>query len=61
MKTRGALKGRYRLTGSGKVKTQHSHFGHILTKKSAKRKRNGRGTTIAAAADTPRLKRMLGH
>ena len=61
MKTRRGLKGRFRLTGTGKVKSQHSHFGHILTKKSSKRKRHLRGTTISAPADTPRLKRMLGH
>jgi large subunit ribosomal protein L35 len=61
MKTRRGLKGRFRLTASGKVKRQSSHFIHILTKKSSKRKRQLRGTTLVSAADTPRMRRMLGH
>jgi large subunit ribosomal protein L35 len=34
---------------------------HILTKKSTKRKRGLRGTTIASAADTPRLTRLIPY
>ena len=36
---RGASK-RFTATGSGKLKRSHSFHDHILTKKSAKRKRN---------------------
>ena len=61
MKThRGAAK-RFSPTGSGKFKCSHSHLRHILTKKSSKRKRQLRGTTIVAAVDTPAVRRMLPY
>lgn len=56
---RGAAK-RFRLTGTGKVRRQKAYTSHILTKKSTKRKRNLRRTTIATKADSARIKRMLG-
>ncbi len=56
---RGAAK-RFRLTGTGKIRRQKAYSSHILTKKSTKRKRNLRKTTIAAKADSARIRRMLG-
>lgn len=56
---RGAAK-RFRLTGTGKIRRQKAYSSHILTKKSTKRKRNLRKTTIASKADTGRIRRMLG-
>ena len=56
---RGAAK-RFRLTGTGKVRRQRAYSSHILTKKSTKRKRTLRKTTIAAKADVKRIRRMLG-
>jgi large subunit ribosomal protein L35 len=56
---RGAAK-RFRLTGTGKVRRNKAYASHILTKKSTKRKRKLRQTTIATKADTARIKRMLG-
>ena len=59
MKThRGAAK-RFKKTGSGRVKRSQAFKSHILTKKSPKRKRNLRGTTMLAKADEKRVKRML--
>jgi large subunit ribosomal protein L35 len=59
MKThRGAAK-RFKLTSKGRVKRGHAMHSHILTKKSPKRKRNLRGTTVMAKADEARVKRML--
>lgn len=52
---RGACK-RLRLTGTGKVKRNKAYKSHILTKKSAKRKRGLRKATLLKNAD---LKRML--
>jgi large subunit ribosomal protein L35 len=49
---RGAAK-RFSRTGSGKFKCSHSHLRHILTKKSAKRKRQLRGTTINGCGGYP--------
>ena len=57
---RGAAK-RFKRTGSGAFKCSHSHLRHILTKKSAKRKRGLGGTVLVCAADTPRVRRMLPH
>jgi large subunit ribosomal protein L35 len=56
---RGAAK-RFRLTGTGKIRRQKAYSSHILTKKSTKRKRNLRKTTIATKADAGRIRRMLG-
>lgn len=39
MKTRKAVKARFKLTGTGKLKRTHPGRRHILTKKSANRKR----------------------
>jgi len=59
MKThRGAAK-RFKKTASGRVKRGQAFHSHILTKKSPKRKRNLRGTTMLAKADEKRVKRML--
>lgn len=55
---RGAAK-RFRRTASGKFKRAHAYTSHILTKKSAKRKRNLRKNALIAAADNKKLSRML--
>ena len=57
---RGAAK-RFNKTATGKIKTGRSNHSHILTKKSTKRKRGLRGTTIASDADTPRLTRLIPY
>ena len=59
MKTNKAVAKRFKLTGKGKVKRGHAFKSHILTKKSAKRKRNLRKSAIAAPGDAKRMKRML--
>jgi len=55
---RGAAK-RFRVTATGKVKRGHSHASHILTKKSAKRKRNLRKPDYVSDGDERRTKRMI--
>ena len=55
---RGAAK-RFRVTASGKVKKHSAHHSHILTKKSAKRKRNLRKESLVADADMDRVKKMI--
>ncbi len=57
---KGAAK-RFRLTANGKVKRGHSHARHILTKKTAKRKRNLDIDVMVAEADAPLVKRMLPY
>jgi large subunit ribosomal protein L35 len=59
MKThRGAAK-RIKRTASGKLKRRKAYKSHILTKKSAKRKRNLRKPVIASKSDQKVLEQML--
>ncbi len=55
---RGAAK-RFRFTGSGKIRRNKAYASHILTKKSPKRKRNLRHTTLVSKADMASVRRML--
>ena len=57
---RGAAK-RFRRTGTGKFKRTHAYTSHILTKKSAKRKRNLRKNALIARADQRKVERMLPY
>jgi len=59
MKSSGSAKKRFQLTASGRLKRKKAYHSHILTKKSPKRKRNLRETTLISLVDTPRVKRML--
>ena len=60
MKTHKGAKKRFSVTGSGKVRRNKANKSHILTKKSAKRKRNlRRPGTIARSGDEKRMKRLL--
>ena len=58
-KTKKAATKRFKITGSGRVKRGKAFKSHILTKKSAKRKRHLRKATIASGADNTRLKLLL--
>jgi len=55
---RGASK-RFRLTGTGKVKRNKAYKSHILTKKTAKRKRKLRKSAILGSADYKRIKSVI--
>jgi large subunit ribosomal protein L35 len=59
MKTNKSVAKRFKITGKGKVKRGQAFKSHILTKKTAKRKRNLRKAVIAAKGDEKRVKRML--
>lgn len=59
IKTRRAVAKRFKVTGKGKLKRQHAYAKHILTKKSAKRKRHLRKSDIVNKADESRMKKML--
>ena len=60
LKTRRAVAKRFKVTGKGKLKRTHAYAGHILTKKSSKRKRNLRQSGLVNSNDTARMKKMLG-
>ena len=61
MKTnRGAAK-RFKATGGGRIRRSKAYSSHILTKKSTKRKRNLRKTTLIADVDARAVRRMLPY
>ncbi len=55
---RGAAK-RFKVSATGKVLRHHSETSHILTKKTAKRKRKLRKATEVAGAFEKTIKKML--
>ena len=59
MKSNSGAKKRFSLTGTGRVKRKKAFASHILTKKSPKRKRDLRETTIVEKCDEKRMKRMI--
>jgi len=59
MKSRRNARDRFKVTATGKVMRRHSYFGHILTKKTRKRKRHLRRNTAVDAGDAKRIRRML--
>ena len=61
MKTnRGAAK-RFKISGSGKIVRNKAFSSHILTKKSTKRKRNLRKSTVLDSANLKGVKRMIPY
>jgi large subunit ribosomal protein L35 len=57
---RGAAK-RFKKTGSGGFKHRQSFRGHILTKKSPKRKRQLRPMKQVNPSDVPAIRQMLPY
>lgn len=60
MKTHSGSKKRFRVTASGKIMRGKACKSHILTKKSAKRKRNFRHETSLAKGDAKNIARAIG-
>lgn len=61
IKTHSASKKRFKLTGTGKVKRAKAGKSHILTKKTTKRKRNLRKSTLVSKADAAVVKTMIPY
>ncbi len=59
MKTHSGAAKRFSKTGSGKWKRNKANAQHILTKKSQKRIRGFRGTTLVATSDRKVLGRLI--
>jgi large subunit ribosomal protein L35 len=59
LKTNKAAAKRFRKTASGQWKRRKSNASHILTKKTTKRKRSLRRSTLVNKADRKRVARML--
>jgi len=60
IRTRRCAAKRFKLTGSGKLKRRKMGAGHLMTRKSRKRKRNLRQATLVAKVDEQRVFRQLG-
>ena len=61
MKTSRAAAKRFKLTGTGKLKRNKAYKRHILTKKSAKRKRNLRKATLVDHTNLKAMKKILPY
>ncbi|MCJ7789752.1 MAG: 50S ribosomal protein L35 [Candidatus Atribacteria bacterium] len=61
MKTHKSSAKRFRVKKSGKVLRSKANKNHILTKKTAKRKRNLRKSTTVSSADIKRVRVSLPY
>jgi large subunit ribosomal protein L35 len=59
MKTKRSAAKRFRIQGSGGIKRTKAFLRHILTKKTTKRKRNMRGTSMVDASNLRSVRAML--
>ncbi|BAK80945.1 50S ribosomal protein L35 [Candidatus Arthromitus sp. SFB-rat-Yit] len=61
MKTKKAIAKRFRVTGTGNLKRARAFKQHILTKKSAKRKRNLRKVGYVSVTQLKTMKKLLPY
>jgi large subunit ribosomal protein L35 len=61
LKTHKGASKRFKKTATGKVVRAKAFARHLLSSKSRSRKRNLHQTTVADAADQPKLKQMLPY
>ena len=61
MKTSKAAAKRFKVTGTGKLKRMKAYKSHILTKKTAKRKRNLRKSALVDITNEKNMKKMLPY
>ncbi|MCR4671941.1 MAG: 50S ribosomal protein L35 [Lachnospiraceae bacterium] len=61
LKTKRAAAKRFTKTGTGQLKRMKAYKSHILTKKSAKRKRNLRKATITDQTNAKVMKKILPY
>ena len=61
IKTKRAAAKRFTKTGTGKLKRNKAYKSHILTKKSTKRKRNLRKTSVADTTNVKQIKKLIPY
>jgi large subunit ribosomal protein L35 len=61
LKTSRAAAKRFKITGTGKLKRMKAGKSHILTKKTAKRKRNLRKAAMTDATNIKNMKKILPY
>lgn len=61
LKTKKGASKRFKVTKNGKIKRKKAYRGHILTKKSSKRKRNLRKPEYVSSSEKKTVSRMLPY
>ncbi|MDP5276234.1 50S ribosomal protein L35 [Chengkuizengella axinellae] len=61
MKTHSSLKGRFKVTGTGKIKRHKRGKNHLLSKKSGRQKKLMKTQPIMAQGDVKRLAQQLSN
>jgi large subunit ribosomal protein L35 len=61
MKTHKSSAKRFKVSSSGKIIRSKAYKSHILTKKTAKRKRNLRKDTTVSSAEVKKIKVLLPY
>ncbi|MCM1468802.1 MAG: 50S ribosomal protein L35 [Alistipes sp.] len=61
LKTKKAAAKRFRKTATGELKRMKAYKSHILTKKSAKRKRNLRKATLTDSTNIKTMKKIMPY
>lgn len=61
MKTSRSAAKRFKATGTGKLKRNKAYKRHILTKKTAKTKRNLRKSALVDASNVKNMKKILPY
>jgi large subunit ribosomal protein L35 len=61
MKTRKSAAKRFRITGTGKVVRRKAFGYHLMTKKSSKRKRSLKKSSLVSKTNLQDIKRIIYH
>ena len=61
IKTNSGAKKRFKLSKTGKVIRAHAYKSHILNKKTTKRKRNLRQTSVADKTNEKQIKKLIPY
>jgi large subunit ribosomal protein L35 len=61
IKTNSGAAKRFRKTGTGRIRRNKAFTSHILTKKTTKRKRNLRQSTLVSRADEKNISRLIPY
>ena len=59
-KTRKSVSKRFKLTGSGKIKRNKAGHSHMLIRRDNDVKRAAKNSTLVAASDEKKVKKMMG-
>ena len=59
-KTRNSVSKRFKLTGSGKIKRNQAGHSHMLIRRDNDVKRAAKKSTLVAASDEKKVKKMMG-